>query len=46
MQQPLQLDKFTKELSPIYIMTNLVRYILQANAIIYRAKVSGNFLDR
>lgn len=46
MQQPLQLDKFTNELSPIYIVANLVRYILQANAIIYRAKVSDNSLDR
>lgn len=46
MQQPLQLDKFTNELSPIYIMANLVRYILQANATIYRAKVSDNSLDR
>lgn len=46
MQQPLQLHKFTNELSPIYIMANLMRYILQANAIMYRAKVSDNSLDR
>ena len=45
-QQPLQSHKFTNKLSPIYIMANLVRYILQANAIIYCAKVSDNSLDR